>query len=192
MNLPKFKKPPKLTDPFSSIMTNLTWVMPAVFIPTARRIIDGNNYKDTPGLANQLYVRDLTTYSIGAATFFAVRTLAYEALSRTKLIKSDPKAYFAASLAGLGANLLYAGIGAPKLSQFLFKNKGYKKPQKSSQEAITTVETPKKLDLVVGLKNKTSFNVNFANQGPVKNYPINSLKGFHHSQKDVFNVFKNF
>ena len=88
----------------------LTWTAPAVAIPGLRYTQDSQQNR------KELFIRDASTYSIGALTFFLVRQIARKGMDYFHLFRSNDTRYLIAFLIGLTANLLYAGIGAVKFS----------------------------------------------------------------------------
>ena len=85
------------------------WVAPALFIPGIRF------FQDSPEDRNKLFVRDLTTYSIGAAIYFLTRGLAGKLIN----FKNESVKNITSTSIALTANILYAGIVAVKMSQLL-------------------------------------------------------------------------
>ncbi len=95
------------------VETALTWITPPLAIPALRY------FQDPPELRKTLFVRDFTTYSIGAGIFLLTGWLTHTALKASGIIKNPSVLKLAAFLTALTANLLYAGVGAIKLSQRL-------------------------------------------------------------------------
>lgn len=112
----------------------LWWVLPPIVIPSLRWL------QDPPKLKNKLFIRDFTTYSIGAVVFFAVKYLSEAAAG--PFIKNLQAKCLLGSAVGLAANLLYAGIGAIKLSQWLTNRSGQRAallPEKRQRPASNIV-----------------------------------------------------
>lgn len=102
-----------ITKKYEITKNILTWSVPPIVIPALRF------YQDPPDERKKLWVRDFTTYSIGAAIFLATELAANFFLKRSKLIRKENQRNFTSFLAGLIANQLYAGIGAVKLSKII-------------------------------------------------------------------------
>lgn len=109
----------------NSTQTMLTWLAPAAFIPALRY------FHDPVPQRKALFVRDASTLTIGAALFLLTQHGLDKAFAKTSLFKTPEIRRFAAFLLALGANILFAGIGALKISQRLFK------PQENSRQAPT-------------------------------------------------------
>lgn len=129
---------PPITDKrLKQIKDTVTWVAPAIGIPALRY------FQDRKEQRNELFVRDASTYSIGALTFLGVFFGGKFALKRyaptlnhwfrQKLGAKKPVLYensieLISFLSALSANIAYAGIGSVRLSQFVSRLQG-KEPQ---------------------------------------------------------------
>jgi hypothetical protein len=110
----------------------LTWVAPAIGIPGLRYFQDSRDQR------NELFVRDASTYTLGALLFLGIYFGGKKLLARLftgKPIKiqslgkkqisfkfpwlSNDHREMIAFLAALMANITYAGIGAVQLSKWL-------------------------------------------------------------------------
>ncbi len=89
------------------------WGLPAVGIPTLRYFQDDKDER------LKLFVRDGTTYTIGALTYFAVSVPVRAMLKKLAKPMTTPVREFFSILAGVGGNVLYAGIGAVKVSEWV-------------------------------------------------------------------------
>ncbi|MEI7475091.1 MAG: hypothetical protein WCK67_09980 [bacterium] len=103
----------------------ITWTAPSVFIPSIRYL------QDPPDRRNELFARDFTTYSIGAGIYFIAGIMSKKLLDKTKLIKSEEVKEFISFLSAITFNILYASIGAIKISQHI------KKESKSTKNKIS-------------------------------------------------------
>lgn len=90
----------------------ITWVAPAIGIPALRYLHDAKDRR------KELFLRDATTYSLGTVIYFAVGFLTKKLLTALNLFKNAANRDFASFLMAITANILYAGIGAVKLSQY--------------------------------------------------------------------------
>lgn len=100
---------------FHKIKDVITWTAPSVFIPSIRYM------QDPPHRRNELFARDFTTYSLGASIYFIAGITSKKLLDKTKLIKSEEVKEFISFLSAITFNILYAGIGAIKISQHIKK-----------------------------------------------------------------------
>lgn len=104
--------------------TLLTWTAPALAIPTLRYT------QDDRGQRNALFIRDLSTYTIGASIFL-VSDMAFRKLFHG--LKLAPKtAELGAFILALTLNILYAGMGAVQLSHWF--NRHYGDPSQASDK----------------------------------------------------------
>lgn len=118
--------PVQLT-PVQLTKDTLTWVAPAVGIPALRY------FQDRKEQRNELFVRDASTYSLGALIFLGIFfggkavLRRYESplnqwiekkWNRPALRLNSNKIELIAYLPALAANILYAGIGSVRLSQW--------------------------------------------------------------------------
>lgn len=105
--------PPVLGKTLSNIRETLIWVAPAFGIPGLRY------FQDSKEQRNELFVRDASTYSIGAmvylVTFFGGRKLMQSQFPKMGATVHD----FIPFLAALTLNILYAGIGAVRFSKWM-------------------------------------------------------------------------
>lgn len=93
----------------------LTWTAPAVLIPSLRYSQDSQEQR------KELFLRDASTYSFGAILFLSMGLLGRNLMRRHKVFNTQEARDFVAFLIALGGNILYAGIGAPRLSKSLSK-----------------------------------------------------------------------
>jgi hypothetical protein len=102
----------------------LTWTAPAIAIPALRYT------QDTHLQRKELFIRDASTYSIGALLFLGTEWAAKKLFDHTNLIQNLARRDLAAFMVGLTVNLLYAGIGAVRLSQAFarYQSKAVKTP----------------------------------------------------------------
>jgi hypothetical protein len=91
----------------------LTWVLPTVAIPTLRYFQDDRKER------NRLFIRDASTYTLGTLIFLVVYRAGLALLRKSPLPPGEGKRDLLAFLAALAANILYAGIGAVRLSKHL-------------------------------------------------------------------------
>jgi hypothetical protein len=110
-----------------------TWIVPAIAIPGQRYAQDARDQR------NELFVRDASTYTIGAAAYYVgealtkkVLTRYQKVLSRFRVLNSNPKFEFAVFLGGLSANVLYAGTGAVHVSHAIARHQAKSKANKVS------------------------------------------------------------
>lgn len=91
----------------------LTWVVPAVGIPALRYFQDNHTQR------NELFIRDASTYAMGALLFLSLYNGGKSVLKRLPRAKSMSESArdLTAFLTALSANILYAGVGAVKFSQ---------------------------------------------------------------------------
>jgi hypothetical protein len=89
----------------------LTWTAPAIAIPALRYT------QDTRQQRKELFIRDASTYTLGALLFLGTEWLAKQFLDKKKMFQKVEVRNFTAFLVALTANLLYAGIGAVRLSK---------------------------------------------------------------------------
>lgn len=105
--------PPVLGKTLSNIRETLIWVAPAFGIPGLRY------FQDSKEQRNELFVRDASTYSVGAmvylVTFFGGRKLMQTQFPKMGATVHD----FIPFLAALTLNILYAGIGAVRFSKWM-------------------------------------------------------------------------
>ena len=89
----------------------VTWIAPSVAIPALRYLSDPRERR------NELFLRDASTYAMGTVIYFTVGPLAKKFFQAVNLFKTDMQRNYIAFLLAITANILYAGIGAVKLSQ---------------------------------------------------------------------------
>ncbi len=110
---PMSPQPPALGKTLSNIRETLIWVAPALGIPGLRY------FQDSKEQRNELFIRDASTYSIGAmvylVAFFGGRKLMQRYFPKLGAIAHD----FLPFLAALTLNILYAGIGAVRFSKWM-------------------------------------------------------------------------
>ncbi len=100
----------------------LTWITPAIFVPMGRFVED----KDTSlSKKKELFVRDFTTYSIGASLYFAGRGIVKGLTKNNKSLTSKEKRLLGVAV-GVGVYNLYAALGSIKTARFLGMNKASK------------------------------------------------------------------
>lgn len=137
----------------------LIWATPPVTIPFIRYAYDSHVHKEPERipLRNERLSQDLLTYSVGSGIYLGL----YEGLNALakNASKADPKKAFAAFGVAMPAYLLFAGLGALKMTEMICKNK---KPiaEKSSDSAE---ETTKKLDINTGLATPLNKNLRMSN-----------------------------
>jgi len=98
----------------------IIWATPALGIPTLRF------FQDPPETRKKMFIRDFGTYTVGAATFILTNILTTKTLNKVlkdNIKNRDIKIDFIALGIALLANILYAGIGAVKVSERFSKNK---------------------------------------------------------------------
>jgi len=93
----------------------MTWVAPALMIPTIRFLNDERENRE------KMLVRDLSTYTIGAAVFLLTGLVAKKGFTAARLFSGETQREFAAFITALAANILYAGIFPVRLSQYYAK-----------------------------------------------------------------------
>ncbi len=86
-----------------------TWCAPPLVIPTLRY------FQDPPESRRRLFVRDFSTYSLGAMVYFGAKLLALQLFR--PLIRDTMRRQLAALLVGLSANMIFAGLAAVRLSR---------------------------------------------------------------------------
>lgn len=89
----------------------LTWITPAIGIPALRYS------QDTQAQRRELFIRDASTYTVGALLFLGTERAMQAILEKTALCKTSKE--IGALLIALTANITYAGIGAIHLSRWL-------------------------------------------------------------------------
>ena len=94
--------------------TMMTWIAPAMAIPVLRYTQDDREQRKT------LFIRDLSTYTIGASLFLISETAFRKAFKR--LAMPEKTAELAAFMLALTINILYAGLGAVQLSHWFNKH----------------------------------------------------------------------
>lgn len=112
----------------------LTWVAPALGIPALRFFQDAREQR------KELFVRDASTYTIGALIFLGTRMVGQSLLRRSSLPMSKAAKDMTAFMVALGANIVYAGVGSVRLSQ-LFR-------QTSAQPSIRKNPPPQSIELL--------------------------------------------
>lgn len=115
MTVQSFTQAKATTFAKPSIQKILTWTAPAIAIPGLRYT------QDTHLQRKELFIRDASTYSIGAGLFFAAEWLAKKLLDCGNMIQNLERRNLAAFMVGLTVNLLYAGIGAVRISKAFSK-----------------------------------------------------------------------
>lgn len=93
----------------------LTWTAPAIAIPALRYTQDSHQRRA------ELFIRDASTYTIGALLFLGTDRLTKKILDFYKIFQKEESRKLTAFLVGLTLNLLYAGIGAVHLSKLFTK-----------------------------------------------------------------------
>jgi hypothetical protein len=172
-----------------SLTQTLTWTAPAVVIPSLRFVQD---VKARPETANELFIRDFTSYAIGATCFLVGKYLANKGFKAAGLFKNDHLREFTAFLTGLTGYLLYSGIGALKVANHFSKtDRKSLLAQKISQHALKedapalskkTVNIP--LNANFGNSLTAAGRTSFLNNSGNSNY---KLRG---TTTDVFEKFK--
>lgn len=115
----------RVTNPLNLTKDVLTWVAPAAGIPALRY------FQDDKSQRKELFVRDASTYMLGAFLFLGLYHGGKRLLANPFITMSGQAKDVTAFMAALTANILYAGFGAVWLS----------KRYKSSQ-----VQPPAKMD----------------------------------------------
>lgn len=90
-----------------------TWLAPAVGIPALRYFQDDRKER------NRLFIRDASTYTLGALIFLVVYRAGFALLCKSPLSINERTRDLVAFLIALTTNILYAGIGAVRLSRRL-------------------------------------------------------------------------
>jgi hypothetical protein len=172
------------------LIQTLTWVAPAAVIPTLRFVQDT---RQRPEMSKELFVRDFTTYSIGAALFLGLSIASEKLYQSLKLFKgNNNKIKFAAFMTGLVPYLLYSGIGALKIAE-KFKTKRETVFASSLNAGNIKLDAHERLTL----KGNSSIPLiaNFGNQ--VHNTEVTTFNSNNSSQfgkrgnnQDVFKIFK--
>jgi hypothetical protein len=88
----------------------VTWVAPVLVIPALRY------FQEKPEQRNELFIRDASTYGFGACLFLGIQFVGRALLRKSRIPLTKPAQELAAFLVAFSANMLYAGIGAVKLS----------------------------------------------------------------------------
>jgi hypothetical protein len=91
----------------------MMWIGPATLIPAMRYFQDPKETRD------QLFVRDFSTYSLGAGLFYGAASLTEKVMDKAKLVKHLPARGFVGFLAGFTAYNAFSGMGALKLAKEL-------------------------------------------------------------------------
>jgi hypothetical protein len=89
----------------------IVWLIPTLCVPSIRF------FQDPVTERKKLFVRDFSTYAIGAALFFMVARFSDEVLKKT--IQDTTRRYLASIFAGTAASVVFCGIGAVRLSQWM-------------------------------------------------------------------------
>ncbi len=89
----------------------LTWVAPAVGIPALRY------FQDQKEQRKELFVRDASTYSVGALIYLGLFFGGKSFLKHLKPTLNEHVRDLSAFLVAITANIVYAGIGAVRISQ---------------------------------------------------------------------------
>lgn len=89
----------------------VTWVAPALGIPVLRY------FQDDPRERRRLFIRDFSTYTVGAATYFICKLAALKLLKSRVPSAGHRELY--SLIAGVAGNITFAGIGAVRVSRFL-------------------------------------------------------------------------
>jgi hypothetical protein len=89
----------------------LTWVAPAVGIPALRY------FQDQKEQRKELFIRDASTYSIGALLYLGLFFGGKSLLKHLKPTLNEHVRDLSAFLVAITANIAYAGIGAVRISQ---------------------------------------------------------------------------
>lgn len=134
MTVQSFAKTSITASAKPSIQKILTWTAPAIAIPGLRYT------QDTHLQRKELFIRDASTYSIGAGLFFAAEWAAKKLLDCGNIIKNMERRELVAFMVGLTVNLLYAGIGAVRLSK-AFSRYQDKAHQAKLNPTLNTMQT---------------------------------------------------
>lgn len=102
-----------------SVETLLTWVAPPLVVPALRF------FQDPPESRVTLFARDFATYSLGAGLFFLTRYGIHRFLQEVAPGMPPKARQLMAFLGALAINLVYAGVGAVQLSQWLTGKPGH-------------------------------------------------------------------
>lgn len=122
----------------------LTWTAPAIAIPGLRFTQDSHEQR------KELFIRDASTYSIGAFTFLAMEAatmrgltaLTHTRLNHFSLVNDATKRNLTAFIVGLTANLLYAGIGAVRFSKAFSRYQAERAAKKNTPQPVTIPPKP--------------------------------------------------
>lgn len=104
----------------------LTWVAPAIGIPALRY------FQDSKEQRNELFVRDASTYSLGALLFLGTYFGGLHLLKRFPDL-SDTAREMIPFISALAVNILYAGVGSVRLSK-LFS--AYQERQRQASQPV--------------------------------------------------------
>lgn len=127
----------------------LTWVGPAISIPALRY------FQDDPQQRKELFVRDASTYTVGAMLYIGVRLAVSQLLNEGKIRLGKYKIplfhkplplgkgvkEIIAVIAGLTVNVTFAGIGATYFSR-LFKSKPLEQPLNPTSKPAKALYSP--------------------------------------------------
>lgn len=112
------------TNKVEFIKDTVTWVAPAIGIPALRY------FQDRKEQRNELFVRDASTYSIGALIYISTLFGGQALLNRyAKKQLSEPSRKLIPFFVALTANILYAGIGSVRLSQLFSRLQAANQPK---------------------------------------------------------------
>lgn len=131
----------------------MTWLAPALLIPTMRYFKDNNLER------RKLFVRDISTYTVGAAVFLITAYFAKKGLTAARVFSGEAQREFAAFLMALAANIFYAGTIPLKLSQH------YAKKHPAPVEAVSGLMVSRKADENQFLDSQRA-NIHFAKWSP--------------------------
>ena len=95
----------------------LTWTAPALVVPALRF------QQDDRANRKELFLRDASTYTLGAALFLGTAFIGRHLLGKLSVF-SPAVRDFTSFMVALTANLLYAGVGAVKLSKSFTSRQG--------------------------------------------------------------------
>ncbi|MCE3234235.1 MAG: hypothetical protein K0Q50_415, partial [Vampirovibrio sp.] len=106
----------------------LTWVAPAIGIPTLRY------FQDDKAQRKELFVRDASTYTLGALLFLGTYFAGKRMMHHFPRLGDGSRELIPFTVA-LAVNILYAGIGSVRLSKW-FRPAGQAEPASKPQTQL--------------------------------------------------------
>ena len=140
---------------YVGIVKAALWLVPTAGICGLRFFVDAKEDR------TKMLLRDLSTFTSGIAFSLFGSELLEKQLTKFKTFENFRVRNFTALMTGLGAYVLYSGIGAPKLSQF-FANRKRKGAASLNADNIVPMDLAGKLDVTSGVKSATT--ISFAKQ----------------------------